>query len=441
MVLLGMWLVAISAGAALGTAPTFPTQWTHSWDNVKSLAIAHGSYTDVPSDAAVRFIGQHYQAVTFSGCSGASNYSAGGDSVEVSTAKTHQRVKAVNPKLKSMLYWKVDYSSMVDGETCSDGNVEFAKHKDWNILNDDGTLYTPPFYNFSSAALRLWWVDHLLHLARMNATFDASGKTPLYDGFYLDGVHSARCYGRGVSPARCAAVKAGRALVTKTLQAELNKLGRDQMALVNGEDTLDALQAEVVVGAGASMVDHFGADQFLVRATGEFNASSMRELFFDVVRNPLNAKRTLQLRGWPGPVVAGPKHYPIVNGHDTTPVGNAAIRAATAKYLNAALAMYLLLAEDSTWFEYGWFWRMGDQIPFPDYDRGGVHYNYTVPSAFYPEWECPLGAPLGPPAQPDAKAKPTVWARKFPSAEVIVDLASRNGTFVKWTSAACSHLN
>ena len=64
---------------------------------------------------------------------------------------------------------------------------------------------------------------------------------------------------------------------------------------------------------------------------------------------------------------------------------------------------------------YGWFWRMGDQIPFADYDRGAVHYNYTVPSAFYPEWECPLGAPLGPPAQPDAKAKPTVWARKCPA--------------------------
>ena len=37
--------------------------------------------------------------------------------MEVSTAKTHQRVKAVNPKIKSMLYWKVDYSSMVNGQT------------------------------------------------------------------------------------------------------------------------------------------------------------------------------------------------------------------------------------------------------------------------------------------------------------------------------------
>ena len=330
---------------------------------------------------------------------------------------------------------------MVNGKSCSDGNIEFAKHKDWNILNDDGTLYTPPFYNFSSAALRVWWVDHLLNLAWMNATVDASGKTPLYDGFYLDGVHSKRCYGHGVSPARCAAVKVGRALVVKTLQAELNKLGRDQMAIVNGEDTVDALQAEFDAGIGASMVDHFGADQFLVPATGEFNASLMRELVFDVVRNPLNAHRTLQLRGWPGPVISGPKHYPIIDGHDTTPVGNVAIRAATAKYLNAALAMYLLLAEESTWFEHGWFWRMADQMPYPDFDDGGVHYNYTVPSAFYPEWDCPLGAPIGPPAQPDVKASPTVWARKFPSAEVVVHLASRNGTFVKWTSAACAHLN
>ena len=74
---LGVWL-AVAAGAP---APTFPKQWTHGWGSVKSLAIAHGSYTDVLSDAAVRFIGQHYQAATFSGCSGASNYSKGGDSL------------------------------------------------------------------------------------------------------------------------------------------------------------------------------------------------------------------------------------------------------------------------------------------------------------------------------------------------------------------------
>ena len=40
--------------------------------------------------------------------------------------------------------------------------------------------YTPPFYNFSSSALRAWWVEHLLSLARLNATVDPSGTTPLY---------------------------------------------------------------------------------------------------------------------------------------------------------------------------------------------------------------------------------------------------------------------
>ena len=40
--------------------------------------------------------------------------------------------------------------------------------------------YTPPFYNFSSSALRAWWVEHLLGLARLNATVDPSGTTPLY---------------------------------------------------------------------------------------------------------------------------------------------------------------------------------------------------------------------------------------------------------------------
>ena len=44
-------------------------------------------------------------------------------------------------------------------------------------------------------------------------------------------------------------------------------------------------------------------DRAVVGATGEFNASLMSELFFGVVRNPLNKGRTLQLRAWPGPVI------------------------------------------------------------------------------------------------------------------------------------------
>ena len=91
------------------TALAAPQQWTHGlahgWGSVRALAIVNGSYTNVLSDEAVHFVGRHYQGATFSSCSGASNYSAGGDvnSVEVSTAKTHQRVKAVNPEIKSLL--------------------------------------------------------------------------------------------------------------------------------------------------------------------------------------------------------------------------------------------------------------------------------------------------------------------------------------------------
>ena len=116
--------------------------------------------------------------------------------------------------------------------------------------------------------------------------------------------------------------------------------------------------------------------QFVDRTTGQWitetkagNPTTMQDLLFKVIRNPLNANRTMCIKGWVGPTVQQNGKWPNntvfpggtgtggTSGAPTTPAGK---RAAAALWFNQALATFLLVADDNTWFSYSWFWGIGE---------------------------------------------------------------------------------
>ncbi|MGB6222115.1 putative glycoside hydrolase [Haloferula sp.] len=82
------------------------------------------------------------------------------------------------------------------------------------------------------------------------------------------------------------------------------------------------------------------------------------------------------------------------------------------KELSYHLAVFLAGACEYSYFQYGWGWLLR-----------------TGPLMSYPEFERPLGKPIGPRTRPDAKG--WVFLREFEQASVRVDLEKREGA-VTW---------
>lgn len=84
--------------------------------------------------------------------------------------------------------------------------------------------------------------------------------------------------------------------------------------------------------------------------------------------------------------------------------------------------MFLLVAEEKDFWLYSWFWGWDDWVP--------DQTDSTIPSKFFPEARCQLGAPLT-----KGQRLGTTWTytRKYEYASVFVDLTNRTASNVKFT--------
>ena len=95
-----------------------------------------------------------------------------------------------------------------------------------------------------------------------------------------------------------------------------------------------------------------------------------------------------------------------------------------ADRFNSELALFLLVAEDHMWWIYSWFWGFDSFIPGP--------LDSDVPSDFFPETKCALGAPKGPPIR-----NPGSWTytRLYEHASVFVDSNNPTACRVNFTGS------
>lgn len=258
--------------------------------------------------------------------------------------------------------------------------------------------------------------DDLIKLA--NASLP-SGE-PVLSYIYLDGPggpDNSKSFADGICPARSAQLQADKMKFFGRLQAAFNAMGRGQNAILNGVDDIGTAEMFAATGVAGSMFDHHTILQFLDKSTGAFDTAKMEESFA-MMASPVLANMTVQVKGWPGPLIAQKDMYPPTLPQPTTP---ADFQKIAGERFNSELAFYLLIAEETRFWCYSWFWSGADYVP--------KIAGSSVPDEFYPEASCQLGAPLG----SMKKVDETTYTREYEHASVLVDLKNRTNSKVAFT--------
>ena len=241
---------------------------------------------------------------------------------------------------------------------------------------------------------------------------------------YCDGAGSwasPRPFAPGVGLDRSHKLLLAKHQTLAALQVKLDARGFGQGLVLNGMDVEETAVEFVRTGAPAAMFDHWSILQFLNRTTGAFNVSEV-EAGFDMVRSPLLHNFTTQIKGWVGPVIKQRGVYPAGMPQMNTTAKKV---KAIAERFNSELALFLLVAKETDFWIYSWFWDW--------YDYVGGNAESTIPADFFPEAKCALGAPAGPMERIAAGA--ATFRRKFAHADVFVNLDDRQAS--KVTFADC----
>jgi len=393
--------------------------WSHGWSSVSEMLYFHGGANRVINTTVSEFIAENYQAAAFANGYGTEGWQNGnGISQEEAAIETAKRLSYINPSTKNVFYWKVDDDVQVI--ECSNAYATYAKHPEWKLNSLKGNNSGVHYFDTRQEEFRDFWIDHLVSLAKQ---VDEETRKPVLDGFFLDGLNCDElCFLPNVSHAVSMEIWNSSVQMIHDFQAELDALGYDQLAIVNSLDSADKVATHAEI-ASSSMVDHFGIIQFLDEETGDWLLEPMRELLFDVIRSPLNVNRTLLIKAWPGPII----HQKDIWPDNSQPKTTKGMQIAAKSLLNTALALFLLVAEETSWLSYSWFWHLGDYAPFGE--------DHTCPDEFYPELKCPLGQPLGPPKEVSLNNKGGYrYSREYEHATVFVDLNDKDWTFVSWHS-------
>lgn len=135
---------------------------------------------------------------------------------------------------------------------------------------------------------------------------------------------------------------------------------------------------------------------------------------------------------WYGPEQAPWQYMNESTGYTPLQVVNA-MKKATGERLEEILAAFLIVASETTFFGYGWFYGIeGGYVPCDD--GGGDNRTLCLaPDGFYPEFKEPLGPPKGLAVQDG-----TEWRREFAHASVFVDVANTTRNTITWRGNATS---
>jgi len=392
--------------------------YRHTWDTVKDVMGMHGKVGDttkLPPAESMKFIAENYALVTTGG--GCKNGILGG-SLEDATLDIAAYMKNINPDLLVGMYWRADMN--VEVGRCTNGSKDWNNHPEWRLKDDKGNYsleHGNYMFDYNNSDFRDFFTNLLLNVLKAKVPTGAPGM----DYIYIDGGGgSATKFGPGIGPERSAQLLADKLGFLANLQVEANALGNGQNIIINGVDNLDSAEMFQPTGCAGVMIDHWSILQFLQRGPqvgkdmGKFNVTLMNELF-DLVRSDTVANMTQFVKGWVGPIIHQKDRYPATIPQPVTP---ADFQLVSGERFNSELALFLIVAEDTMFWQYSWFWGFDDWVP----DQS----DSTVPHGFFPEAKCELGAPKGPLVTKDNVS----FTREFEHASVFVNLDNRTDSKV-----------
>lgn len=213
MALLRVLFAACMLGAVVASEPAaVPLQlgagWTHGWDTALAAQAIDFGYSQL-TPAQARDVASHYGLVSLEKCSSPHD-------TEAAIWASAALLKAAKPSIKVMFYLATD----LGGLQCYAALHTYLAHPDWWLRDDAGALVNSsshiPLPDYTVAAMRDFWVAIPLN----GTSGSASPFAGLIDGVLADGTGSPCLRLRAnISPARCAALAAGKAEMITALQA------------------------------------------------------------------------------------------------------------------------------------------------------------------------------------------------------------------------------
>lgn len=339
-----------------------------SWDRVP-LNIHFGKREADLTEAEIAFIAKHSNLIALEKSHGAGPHG----STEAGIADTARRIRKHNPAAKVLFY----FNAFINW-----GGYEAFKtyRPEWTLRNIRGQAVThnsgTPRPDPSNAEFREWWSEVVVK---------ANRSAPL-GGVFIDALPQALTPGlaKQVGDEKARAVVAG---LREMIALTKRKLGPDSLVVANGLRTTDFREILDWEGIDGVMIEHFG----------DFNTGSPAEIKADLDSIALAAAKGkfVVIKGWPG-----------FNWLDKEMMKrpHAELLKLARERITFPLACFLVAAQPGSHFCYSWGYT----------EKHGM-------LDVYPEFDRPLGPPLGP-------AKQTRWSyqREFAHASVSVNLDTKS---------------
>eukprot|EP00039_Didymoeca_costata_P002056 m.57266 g.57266 ORF g.57266 m.57266 type:complete len:432 (-) comp11093_c0_seq1:211-1506(-) len=412
------------------------TAFEHGFNTVGDMMQGWINF-NLPDDI-LEFYAKTYPVVVASGLGPAKNASDPASYPLYSGAK---KLRAMNPNIKILLYENIDWGPI------DLGPAMLAKYPEMWLRDDNGK---PIFIKQGATEIpRLDWRIQSARDFFVKMVTQIQDGLELFDGIFVDGaeprIEGLPPPGYTMSQKSLDDLIVGKMILlqqAKDFFAESNGgevIGNPTLEWgVIGYPSREATQFlpqtahwQHLTGTYDEMFGAFATQQ----PNGQWNSSQMNITINAILNSSFHLNLSTSIRGYPGPcniplvpvesssgaivVPQWPKEW-----NDTMPTTIEGLRDAGERLLEQSLALFLIVANKNTWYNYAWFYQ-----PTSGWYPCGDDPNSCIgPTTWYEEFSKPLGNPLGPP-QSDGGY---IWTRAFEHANASIDLRDRRLGKVNW---------
>lgn len=420
-VLLRLALLSLFSARSAPQSSAAAGVWSHGWASVGPTQtwVDFGARQGGLSPAQLSFLARNYAIISLEKCFNGLQFP--GDSA-AGAANASRGIRAAAaaagvPPPRILFYFHS--SQAVD--SCYTSSAAFESQPSWWLRNKTGgAIFNGQghMYNLSISAVRA-------HVA--SASVAVPDAATLFDGVFADGTADTGVPTMAGQPeldyfaSHHLSVAETAAAVHAAMRPGALLFGNGLAAYTNNPPDHGLALAPYLDGF---CYEHFNAFESLNAQTGQLVPSQFA-LALALIRNATAMGKPVLVRAWPGPACApirgmGPSWCGPEPAPDTYPAAAQAMR----DRLVPALAGYLIVATELTYFSYSWWYTDKDGM-FPCYSPGACSF----PEGWLPELAKPLGAPLGDYALDAARQ---LYTREFAFASVRFNVTNMSASSIEW---------
>ena len=411
----------VSTLAVVLVAVVVDAAWTHGWDTMKDqlwVDFYGVDHRTMPSTAQFEFVAHHYAVVSLEKCFAMHAYPHTEDAVAAAAAV----IKGFNSNVKIINY----FNSEVNFISCYRCGKEFQQNPEWWLKDDSGAPYmlnhdnATRYYDLTQEAVRQFVAANSVNVPNASR---------LIDGVFADkgGDHPLA----DMSAARFAAFEqAHHQSLNLTTHTARQVLGPNSGVFANAVNFYHGSTQhgiEVLPFVDGLCFEHFNSFELVDPHTGQLDPQLFQQSV-DLIENATRMDKVVLVRGWPGPVGSpiGPLGPSWSKKYGPTPATHEGRAAAAKELLIPTLASYLIVASNTTFLSYDWWYGINDGVTPCPHDPTSC----SGPSGWYPEFNRTIGAPLG--RYSHDGGVPHLYTRQFEHIIVWFDASNTTNSTIQW---------